>query len=309
MMTYGETFRYFRVNKGLTLKQVADEVNSVSLIGQFETNRSHISVERFVHLLDKIAVSYDEFQLKRQGTTRSPAAQRVHDFDYLTSIETVIDAQGKHISMPAWRAHLAALAAENDREYNLRIDQTVQLNRYYDTPTDQRPADALAGLQYYLTQVDDWGQYEFSLYKHCIRGFPVDVAWRMLRNVGKKAALMHSLPGYDEEICLVYFTAITGFIVHGDLTKAWAAWRLARDFCYTHSATHSVMELPAMAGWITLHEGKEDQAKALFAETLSYYTQFHLTKLHDQWQEILTGQIEAYHRHLPQFFVFVTPFE
>ena len=131
MMTYGETFRYFRQSKGLTLKQVADHVNSMSLIGQFETDQCHISVDRFVHLLEQIGVSYDEFQLKRQGTTRSAVQQQIHDYRQLTSIETVIAADGQHISEQTLMAQLDQLAADNQHQHNLQLAHMVQLETYY----------------------------------------------------------------------------------------------------------------------------------------------------------------------------------
>jgi Rgg/GadR/MutR family transcriptional activator len=309
MMTYGEAFRYFRHSKGLTLKQVADQMNSVSLIGQFETNQCHISIERFVHLLDQIGVTYDEFQLKRQGTTRSPIRQKIHEYRKMSSIETVIAAHGQHISAQDLFARPDKLAAENSHHYNLQLAQQVQLDSFYQTQQDRDSQNYPKGIQYYLTQVDDWGLYELNLFKECIRAFPVDVSWRLLHNVGKKVQLMADLPGYASEICNVYFSAITGFIVRHDLAKAWQTWRLAKLFCETEDDAESALRLPAMAGWITLHEGHEDKARALFNETLHYFQLLHFQKAYNHWHEIIEGQITAYHQQIPQYFVFVTPYE
>lgn len=309
MMTYGETFRYFRKSKDLTLKQVADHVNSMSLIGQFETDQCHISIERFVHLLEQIGVSYDEFQLKRQGTTRSAVQQQIHDYRQLTSIETVIAADGQHISEQILLARLDQLAAENQNQHNLQLAHMVQLETYYFTHSDDDTTDYPLAIQYYLTQVDDWGLYELALFKHCIRAFPVDVSWQLLRNVSKKAALVKTLPGYASEVCNVYFSAITGFIVRHNLAKAWQTWRLAKSFCEAEDDAESALCLPAMAGWITLHEGHEDKARALFNETLHYFQLLHFQKAYNHWHEIIEGQITAYHQQIPQYFVFVTPYE
>ncbi|KRL08635.1 helix-turn-helix domain-containing protein [Schleiferilactobacillus perolens] len=309
MMTYGETFRYFRKSKGLTLKQVADEVNSVSLVGQFENDQSRISVARFVHLLEQIAVSYDEFQLKRQGTTRTPVEDKIHNFGALTSIEQVIADNGQHISQTELNQHFQQLVKASERYYNVQLEQYVTLIQYEWQHADGQMSNYPRQLQYYLTQVDDWGLYELNLVKKCFRLFPPEISWQLLQNVRKKVALTTQLPGFDSEIVNVYFSAITGFIVRHDLAKAWQTWHLAQQFCQQQSMAHSSILLPAMAGWITLHEGHEEKAKALFAETLNYFDMLHLTKMHDRWQQILAGQISAYHKKIPQYFVFVTPFE
>ncbi|MCI1892743.1 MAG: helix-turn-helix transcriptional regulator [Schleiferilactobacillus perolens] len=311
MMTYGETFRYFRKSKGLTLKQVADDMNSVSLIGQFETNHSRISVERFVHLLSQIAVSYDEFQVKRRGTTRTPVQQQIHDFQALMSIRKIIADDGQHISEEELRRHFQQLRKENEGHYNLQLAQYVDLVQYQweHKPTDSVTESYPRQLQLYFAQVDEWGLYELMLLNQCFRIFPVAISWQLLQIVRKKVTLIAKLPGYNSEIANVYFSAITAFTARHDLAKAWQTWHLAEKFCRQQNAEGSAILLPAMAGWITLHEGHEERARALFDQTLEYYNMLSLTEMHDRWQQILEGQISAYHKKIPQYFVFVTPFE
>jgi transcriptional regulator with XRE-family HTH domain len=59
--TYGSTIKQIRKSKGLMLKELADDHLSVSLLSQFENNKTTISCERFHLLLEKLEVSYEEF--------------------------------------------------------------------------------------------------------------------------------------------------------------------------------------------------------------------------------------------------------
>ena len=60
-MTYGELFKQIRIEKGLSLADLADADISPSFIGKFERNQSRISADWFIRLLQKMQVSLDEF--------------------------------------------------------------------------------------------------------------------------------------------------------------------------------------------------------------------------------------------------------
>lgn len=67
MNTYGSTIKQIRKSKGLMLKELADDHLSVSLLSQFENNKTTISCEIFHLLLEKLEVSYEEFFLTHYG--------------------------------------------------------------------------------------------------------------------------------------------------------------------------------------------------------------------------------------------------
>ncbi|EPC92857.1 UpsR [Lacticaseibacillus paracasei subsp. paracasei Lpp227] len=111
-MQYGATFRSLRRSKGLTLKQVADDVNSISLISQFEHDQLHISTERFIHLLDRIAVSFDEFQVIRTGTAKSVSEQQIEA--YLNLIRYSYDRLSHPYDHEAIDQRLTMLERQNE---------------------------------------------------------------------------------------------------------------------------------------------------------------------------------------------------
>ena len=55
-MDEGKLFRKLRKDRGLSLEQVSDELNSVSFISKFETGNSNIRVNSMKQLLEKVNV-------------------------------------------------------------------------------------------------------------------------------------------------------------------------------------------------------------------------------------------------------------
>ncbi|WKF84333.1 Rgg/GadR/MutR family transcriptional regulator [Lacticaseibacillus pantheris] len=64
-MENGELFRAMRRNHRITLAQVADEQNSVATISKFERGISDIGLSRFLHLLNRIDTSMEEFLFRK----------------------------------------------------------------------------------------------------------------------------------------------------------------------------------------------------------------------------------------------------
>ncbi|MDT2598296.1 helix-turn-helix transcriptional regulator [Enterococcus hulanensis] len=54
-------FRELRKDRGLSLQDLTDEINSRSFISKFEKGDSKISFHRLEHLLERLNVSMEEF--------------------------------------------------------------------------------------------------------------------------------------------------------------------------------------------------------------------------------------------------------
>lgn len=164
-MQYGATFRSLRRSKGLTLKQVADDVNSISLISQFEHDQLHISTERFIHLLDRIAVSFDEFQVIRTGTAKSVSEQQIEA--YLNLIRYSYDRLSHPYDHEAIDQRLTMLERQNEKRYSLQLDHFLQIRHGY---AHFGHPPYLSGIAYYLQNVDQWGCMKCACLSK-VRGF------------------------------------------------------------------------------------------------------------------------------------------
>ena len=89
MNNYGATVKELRKSKGLLLKELVDEQLSMSLLSQFENGKTTISCERFHRLLDKLEVSFAEFQLLHTGEHHSEAQKLMVDYVRSMGIESI----------------------------------------------------------------------------------------------------------------------------------------------------------------------------------------------------------------------------
>ncbi|MGM0147855.1 helix-turn-helix domain-containing protein [Enterococcus sp. AZ162] len=80
MKSYGKTIKEIRLSKGILLKGLADKQLSMSLLSQFENEKSTISCERFHHLLSKLEVTFDEFILMQTENTFSASQLAIIEY-------------------------------------------------------------------------------------------------------------------------------------------------------------------------------------------------------------------------------------
>lgn len=312
MLSYGETVHQIRVSKGIKLRQLAGENISVSLISQFEHDKTQISIARFDRLLTALGVSHDEFELARRGTTRSTATQLMHDYMEPAEITTLLAADMSNPEQTMAR-QLGKMTQSLQTHYAVELDYFVQLQHYlwHELPAERQPdlvkkpnPNFPDDLVHYLRNVDNWGMAEINLFKYALRILPTSVIDEMFRILQKKASLTTQLPGYEGALVNVYYTAITVFVARQDLSAAWQAWQLAREFCQNQEIISRAALLPFMAGWITLHAGERKKAQALFQQTLDIFNALGITSLRDRFAKIRDGQIEAYEKHIPQYWIF-----
>ena len=299
-MQYGATFRSLRRSKGLTLKQVADDVNSISLISQFEHDQLHISTERFIHLLDRIAVSFDEFQVIRTGTAKSVSEQQIEA--YLNLIRYSYDRLSHPYDHEAIDQRLTMLERQNEKRYSLQLDHFLQIRHGY---AHFGHPPYLSGIAYYLQNVDQWGLHEMRLFKQSARLFPLAVNRQFIDNVKRRSALLAAIPGYQRELFYVYFTATTAYITQTHFAEAAQCLNLAQREAKKAELADISIFLPFMAGWLKLFEGAESEAATLFDQTLTLYHQLGMKHHETVWQDVRRSEIAHYKANEPSdFFVF-----
>lgn len=299
-MTYGEAFRYFRKSKGLTLKQVADDMNSVSLVAQFEKNQTNIAVDRFVHLLSKINVTYDEFQLYRQGHVRSVPDQLIHQLQFLSSANYQVVHDGP-APLTERKALLAKLKNYHQHHYSLTLDHYLQIVNGMERPNS---ADHLLAIRHYLYTVDTWGVYEVNLFKQSLRSFTPEQTMGLLPLLRKKTATFKELPGGDRAVLMAYFTTISGLVANRAYASAEQVWRLAHDESIATNDVAGTVLLPYMLGWIRAYQGKREEANRLFDQTIHWYHILQLDEVAHLYQEIRLSLMRTAAEGTPQFYVF-----
>lgn len=182
MAALGKTVRKIRKNKGLKLMDVADNQLTASFLSKFERGLADMSTSRFLHLLDRIFTTPEEFFYIHNGT---PTEKKASTDGYYSRTAMLDRLFGNYLSLdsPAdiqqtltdlTRRERAAAAQYQAAPTLLnvlhwRIQQVMR--RMVTRLEQQRPLTSLnntgqysAEAQNYLYNVSDWGEFELYVF-------------------------------------------------------------------------------------------------------------------------------------------------
>jgi len=308
LKSYGETIKHIRKSKGIVLKALAGKDLSISLLSQFENNKTTISCERFHTLLRKLEVSYDEFVLLH--TEEMPNAFSIEMMEYLElmrecSVSGDIDKLTRG---------LAALESELRNSYSLRLDHMIQLLKM-DLALKEilfnREGDFLVELsnyryliepaQAYLLNVDDWGIYELRLFSYMAVTLAPDLIWRFLQSAIKKSERFCDLPGNQNILYETLITVATAFCSWKEYAYAFRVITIMKEKIRTDENVEYTMLIPFVEGWVLYLSGEEEQGMSLMDSTI---TMFSTLKLEKKREELQFYQ-EAVKMKYPTIWIFV----
>lgn len=201
----GEIFRQLRKDRGLSLHDIADEMNSLSFISKFEKGASNISFYRLEHLLERINVSMEEFLYLR---VQNPGAELYYYLSdrpffmtgkftfYLNQIFKCNDEVNESRNFQDAIKQMAELSGEIRGDTRsakfLRLlckllSMSYQLNDDRDQGKQIDTDQFFANLQQlsepvvkYLYNVENWGVFEVLLFRFFQFSFPVETVHQLL---------------------------------------------------------------------------------------------------------------------------------
>ena len=153
----GKIFRDFRINRSISLKQIADENISISQISRFERGETDISLARFLKLMENMHVEMSEFMDAVHGNDRSETIRFMRQLIPLeykrdkAGFQRLFDEQKeKYEKSPSvYQYHLNMILAKS---FICKCDDKVPFpGEYLDDVTD------------YLFSVEEWKIYELIL--------------------------------------------------------------------------------------------------------------------------------------------------
>lgn len=155
MTKLGATVRQIRQNKGLTLAAVADSQITESFLSKFERGVTDISVTKFLHLLDRILTTPEEF-FYLHGNVPLPQPARGDGYQTRAVLMHRLLPSGASEQMAAERYRTAPtlLNALTWRVQQMQQAPLAQIGQ------GRFSAEAV----HYLYGVDDWGEFELYLF-------------------------------------------------------------------------------------------------------------------------------------------------
>lgn len=176
----GAVFHEFRKNRNISLKQIADEHVSSSLISRFERGEADISITKFLHALENMRVEVGEFMEAVRGQQRS---ETIEFMIQLVPLEYKRDTQGfqrlfdeqreKYVQNPSvYQYHLNMILAYG---FICKCDTSIPF-----------PQDYMDEVMDYLFSVDEWNIYEMILIGNLYLFMSIDQLHRMGQEIADK---------------------------------------------------------------------------------------------------------------------------
>ncbi|WP_042224199.1 helix-turn-helix domain-containing protein [Oceanobacillus manasiensis] len=204
MVEYGITIRIIRKQKGITLKELADGVCSVSFLSKFERGDSDITLGLMTKILEKLMMNFDEFlyihhdfqpDKLEQFFKSAGSAYLNRDVKHLKQLKSEQLKKGQQYGVETY--HYNALLIE---VYESLVDAEYQGEDVQETD--------IRLLADYLFRVEVWGYYELMLYNGTLLLLEADMVIMLSRTAYEKSARFRGYPKIHDAITAVLFNTI-----------------------------------------------------------------------------------------------------
>lgn len=204
MEEYGLTLREIRKQKGITLKELADGICSVSFLSKFERGDCDITLGLMTRLLENLMLSFDEFlyvhnefqpdQLD-QFFQSVRKAYMSRDVDMLKKFKEEQLKKWERYGVDTF--HFNALLIE--------VCESIVDVRYVDDGIKDKNLQLLTD---YLFRVEVWGYYEFFLYNGTLLLLEPELVIMLSRTAYEKSARFREFKKIKDSITSILFNTI-----------------------------------------------------------------------------------------------------
>lgn len=169
MEKYGVTLREIRLEKNYTMKELASGVISVSFLSKFERGQSEISLHSFAILLERLAVTFDEFFYKHH---------QLEETHFVAFFDKADDAYLRKDLAEIKKLRKLEVEKYQESQMNIFLCNTLMLDVYASVVSNEiiiAEDELLKKLYTYLFEVETWGYYELRLYNSTMLLMPTEM--------------------------------------------------------------------------------------------------------------------------------------
>ncbi|AGY82965.1 helix-turn-helix domain-containing protein [Carnobacterium inhibens] len=181
MENIGTIIFSLREDKDLSLENLASGVLSKSQLSKVERGLSDISATKFLKLLDKLHITFSEFNLLYKDISTSP-----ENIYLLKMTQALISGnlnQANLIESDVWKFHTENSSIYAKLNYIMIKAMRLQIE---DKKLDR---DSLAFLIDYLFKVSNWTRYELILYGNTMTSIPLESINLLTKEISYKTTL------------------------------------------------------------------------------------------------------------------------
>jgi len=204
MVSYGETLRQIRVQKGLTMKELADGICSVSFLSKFERGDSDITLGLFTRILEKLMLSFDEFLYIHNDYLPDQLEQFFKNVS--TAYSNRNSAHLKHLKkqeMEKWEKYRIDTYYCN--VLMLQVYKRIVEAKEIDEDVDKEDIKILSD---YLFRVEIWGYYELKLYSATMLFLEPVMVVQLSKTAYEKSIRYRNLKKVNEAIISIIINTI-----------------------------------------------------------------------------------------------------
>lgn len=279
-MNEGQLFRQLRKDRGLSIRQVSDERNSVSFISKFEKGNSHISMHRMERLLENINVTIEEFYyLRAPESEKKILIGDPEPMSYMTGAYFVflkriliINHQFHQRDFKKGIAKLTILSEELDKgirwQNYLHIFCQLLIESYEANLLDSKEIDTenlferfrimSRPIVSYLYSVDNWGVFEVILFRLFQFTFPVETIQQLLPTAVSRTEKELGLPLMRELRIGLLFSVLVSFLNFRCFEQSKEVMMLLEKTLYdTEDSTNSIYLLFFNGGYQIITGSRE----------------------------------------------------
>lgn len=169
----GKAFHNLRINRNISLKQVADENVSISQLSRFERGQSDLSISKFMIALSNMKVEINEFASWLQEENPS---ENIEFMSSLIPLEYKRDIEGFKILRDQQKEKFQ----ENPTVYQYHLNMILAQSFISKCdPQIHFPKEYIDEVADYLFMVEEWKTYELILIGNIYLFFDIPVLHRM----------------------------------------------------------------------------------------------------------------------------------
>lgn len=208
----GSVFRLLRHEKGIKLKEAAKGVMSETSLSIFETKNSQITLQHFMDILNNIHVSYYEFLSRVKSDSNWELI--ISNIDLANSRRDIIELQRINIKLEKFYKD----SNQTIYKYLMIATKALLSKQGYSVSISNDEKESIIS---YFMNVEEWGIFEFWLFKKIIELLSVSQVVFLIGNEFEKlkklknSSLFQSKPMY---YCLL--TIINYFLEKKELKLA-----------------------------------------------------------------------------------------
>lgn len=286
MNNYGEIFRTIREQKGYTMKQVSHDIVSISFLSKFERGDSDISLTSFIELLQRISVTFEEFQFFHNNNRTNMIElffQEAGDA-YINRDLPQIDRLQKQ-ELAKWKN--SGLEPFRCNAIMLHVYESIIRNTEFIIAKED-----LEFLYDYLFKVEVWGYYELHLYNSTILLMNPDMVINLSQTVYNKSDHMKHHPKLHKAIISIMLNTLI-FLTGGQSPKFLYEKECEQFLSYIDKIgidehdLHTRNELIAMRGLVEIRRYEREKGIGLVEDSIDTLKKLGALKLAKEKEEYL----------------------